>query len=59
MAVCGSGKVGCHEMTAPASRATVLAAGRLMADAVAEWAASPFDVVITFGPYPDGRWVDQ
>ena len=30
--------------------------GLLLAQAVASWSDSPFDLVLTFGPAPDGPW---
>ena len=41
-------------ITAPATRDTLLAAGQLIVEAVAVWARSPFDVVLTYGANPDG-----
>ena len=44
-------------ITAPAEAETLAALGPLLADAVASWAVSPLDVVLTFGKQPDGAWV--
>jgi hypothetical protein len=41
---------------APAEPDTFAALGGLLTDAIAAWAASPFDVVLTFGKQPDGAY---
>jgi hypothetical protein len=43
-------------ITAPAEAETLEALGPLLADAVATWATSPLEVVLTFGKQPDGAW---
>ena len=43
-------------IAAPAEADTFAALGGLLADAVATWAVSPLDVVLTFGKQPDGPW---
>ena len=43
-------------VAAPAEPDTFEALGSLLSDAVAPWAVSPLDVVLTFGKQPDGPW---
>jgi hypothetical protein len=43
-------------MEAPAEPETLAAVGGLLSDAIATWAVSPLDVVLTFGKQPDGPW---
>ncbi len=43
-------------ISAPAESDTLAVLGALLADAAASWAASPLDVVLTFGKQPDGAW---
>lgn len=43
-------------VSAPASRETVSVAGFLAIQAIGIWAATPFDVVLTFGRHPIGAW---
>jgi len=43
-------------VAAPAEPDTLAALGGLLSDAVAAWAVSPLDVVLTFGKQPDGPW---
>jgi hypothetical protein len=40
--------------TAPATEPAVAAAGRALASAISEWASSPLDLAVTYGPNPDG-----
>jgi hypothetical protein len=46
-------------VAAPAEPETFAALGDLLSDAVATWALSPLDVVLTFGKQPDGPWSPQ
>ncbi len=43
-------------VTAPADSDVLAALGALLAEAVAMWARSPLDVVLTFGKGPNGPW---
>jgi hypothetical protein len=43
-------------VAAPAEPASLATLGALLADAVAMWASSPLDIVLTFGKQADGPW---
>ena len=43
-------------ISAPANRENVSVAGLLAIQAIGMWAASPYDVVLTFGHHPMGPW---
>lgn len=43
-------------ISAPANRENVSVAGFLAVQAVGMWAATPLDVVLTFGRHPNGPW---